>query len=149
MTRPFQAFAASLVCAVSAGALAACATPEDQDREPEGAAAFADDPRLGEQRDRICFGSQINGFGQTTDRTIVVEAGVNDEYLIETFGACPDLDFAQSIRFDQFSSCVRRGDSLIPYDSPFGPDHTDIPPAPCRINAIYEWDSDAGEAAME
>lgn len=124
-------------------ALFACASPDD---EPEdGVAAYADDPRLGEEIDRICFGRQINGFGETTDRTIIVRYGVNEHYLIETFGFCRDLDWAQSISLDQFSSCLTRGDSIIPFGSAFGPDRTGPPPQACLIKAIYEWDEDAGE----
>ncbi|TGY89941.1 hypothetical protein E5163_02035 [Marinicauda algicola] len=123
---------------------AACTTAVDG--EPKGAAAFADDPRLGEPVDRLCFARQIHGFGQTTDRTIVVEASVNEHYLIETAGYCPDLDWAQSISFDAFSSCLSRGDSLIPYTSIFGPDHSDLrPPRECLIREIYAWDPEAGE----
>ena len=123
--------------------LSACASPGEE-RE-DGVAAYADDPRLGEPVDRICFGRQIDGFGETTDRTIIVRAGVNEHYLIETVGFCSDLDWAQSISLDQFSSCLTRGDAIIPYDSAFGPDRSDPRPQTCRIRAIYEWDEDAGE----
>lgn len=138
----------ALGAAMAALGLAACETPANgASGEVEGAARFADDPRLGERVDRLCFARNIDGFGQTTDRTIIVNVGVDEHYLIETRGYCHDLDWAQSIRFDAFSSCVTRGDSLIPYDSIFGPDYTDLPaPSECRINAIYEWDPDAGEA---
>jgi hypothetical protein len=126
-------------CAVT---LAACATGPADQSPPE---AYSDDPRLGERVDRICFGRSINGFGETTSRTIVLNAGVNEHYLVETFGACQDLDWAQSVSFDQFSSCLSESDSIIPYDSAFGPRETDFPPQRCRIKAIYEWDPDAGE----
>jgi hypothetical protein len=133
---------AALIAIPCALALCACAST-DEARE-EGVAAYADDPRLGEQVDRICFGRQINGFGETTDSTIVVRYGVNEHYLVETFGYCRDLDWAQSIALDQFSTCLTRGDSIIPYGSAFGPDRSGPPPQSCRIKAIYEWDEDAG-----
>lgn len=125
-----------------AAALTACATGPVDQSPPD---AYADDPRLGERVDRICFGSSINGFGETTSRTIVLEANVNDHYLVETFGPCQDLDWAQSISLDQFSSCVTEADSIIPYDSAFGPRENDFPAQRCRIKAIYEWDPDAAE----
>lgn len=118
------------------------------DPAEDGVAAYADDPRLGAEVDRICFGRQINGFGETTDRTIIVRAGANEHYLIETIGFCRDLDWAQSIALDRFSSCLTRGDSIIPFDSAFGPDRRDLPAQSCRINAIYDWDEDA-EAPAE
>ena len=120
--------------------LAACATGASDQSPPED---FANDPRLGERVDRICFGRSINGFGETTDRTIVLEANVNDYYLVETFGYCRDLAWAQSISLDQFSSCVTTADSLIPYDSVFGPGRSAMTPQSCRIKAIYDWDPDA------
>lgn len=133
----------NLVAIPCALALYACASSSGETED--GVAAYADDPRLGEQVDRICFGRQIDGFGETTDRTIIVEAGVNEHYLIETVGFCPDLDWAQSISLDQFSSCLSRGDAIIPYGSAFGPDRTGPAPQACRIKAIYEWDEDAEE----
>jgi hypothetical protein len=129
-----------------AAALAACATGPVDTSPPE---AYADDPRLGERVDRICFGSSINGFGETTSRTIVLNAGVNEHYLVETFGSCQDLDWARSVSFDQFSSCLTASDSIIPYDSAFGPRANDFPAQRCQIKAIYEWDPDAGEAEAE
>lgn len=133
----------ALVAIPCALALFACASPGDE-RE-EGVAAYADDPRLGDPVDRICFGRQISGFGETTDRTIIVRYGVNEHYLIETVGYCPDLDWAQSVSLDQFSSCLTDGDSIIPYGSAFGPDRSGPPPQACLIKAIYEWDENAGE----
>ena len=132
-------YALTLCLALAAGA---CATGPVDQSPPE---AYADDPRLGERVDRICFGRSINGFGETTDRTIIVEARVDDHYLIETFGYCRDLAWAQSIALDQFSSCVTTSDSLIPYDSVFGPDRSGIAPQACRIKAIYEWNPDAAD----
>ena len=128
-------------CAV---ALAACTTVPSDQSAPE---AYADDPRLGERVDRICFGRSINGFGETTRDTIVLNVGANEHYLVETFGSCQDLDWAQSISLDQFSSCVTEADSIIPSTSAFGPDRNGFPPQRCRIKSIYEWDPDAEETA--
>jgi hypothetical protein len=136
-------FSAALIAIPCALIVFACASPGEE-REA-GVAAYADDPRLGEAVDRVCFGRQINGFGETTDRTIIVRYAVNEHYLIETVGFCPDLDWAQSIALDQFSSCLTRGDSIIPYGSAFGPRRSGPPPRSCLIKAIYEWDEDAGE----
>lgn len=124
--------------------LASCASGAADTSGPQG---FAEDVRLGDRVDRICFGRSIDGFSQATRQTVVVEAGVNDYYLIETFGACNDLDWAQSIQFDQATSCVTTGDSLIAYTSAFGPRESDMAPRRCPIRAIYEWDPDAEDAA--
>jgi hypothetical protein len=131
------------VLAGSAAALVACTTGPVDTAPPSG---FADDARLGERVDRICFGRSINGFGDTTDRTIIVEVGVNRHYLIETFSYCQGLDWAQSIALDQYASCVTTSDAIIPSDSAFGADRSGLQPQRCPIKAIYEWDEDAGEA---
>lgn len=138
---------AAFVAIACANILGACASPGDA--RQGGVAAYADDPRLGEQVDRICFGRQINGFGETTDRTIIVRYGVNEHYLVETAGYCRDLNWAQSIALDQFSTCLTRGDSIIPSSSAFGRNRSGPPPQSCMIRAIYEWDEAASEPDTE
>ena len=143
MLHHLNAIALAAMLAASAGAAFAQQAPD----------GFAGDPRLGEQVNRMCFGRSINGFEDATDRTVVLRARVNDHYLVETAGYCPDLDWAQSIGLDQFSSCLTRGDSIIPFDSVFGASRSGHFGAsrsghrgfPCRIRAIYEWNPDAGE----
>ena len=132
----------------AAAMLAACSSAPDADDEM---AKWEEDPRLGEQVNRICFADNIDSFRKATRNTVIVEEGVNDEYLIVTAGSCYDLDNALSLSLDTFgsSSCVSRGDNIFAYDSAFGPDETDIPPVRCPIRAIYEWDEDAAEAEVE
>ena len=128
-------------------ALAACTSqPDAGTDEPE---AWRTDARLGKKVDRVCFASNIDSFRMATRNSVIVEEGVNDEYLIETVGSCYDLGGANSLSFDTFpgASCVRKGDSIYAYDSAFGPDRTDIPPARCPIRGIYEWNEDAAEDA--
>ena len=134
--------------AASAALLAACSSSPSADEEM---ADWREDARLGEQVDRICFSDNIDNFRMTTRNTVIVEKGVNDEYLIETFNNCNDLDFAQSLSFDTFpgASCVTKGDSIYAYDSAFGPQDGDIPPIRCPISAIYEWNEDAAEEEDE
>ena len=141
-----------LLFALSASALfalAACTSqPDASNDEPE---AWRTDARLGEQVDRVCFASNIDSFRMATRNSVIVEEGVNDEYLIETVASCYDLDGANSLSFDTIpgASCVTKGDSIYAYRSAFGPDRTDIPPARCPIRAIYEWDEDAAEGEQE
>lgn len=146
-----QTFALAASLAVAALALASCAAgPGDgeADARAQGFDGYQDDPRLGERVDRICFGSRINSFRDGADDTVLVEAGVNDWYLVHTY-SCPDLDYAQALSFDRFGSCLRRGDGVIAYDSAFGSDSTGPAPRSCQIRAIYEWDPDAAAAADE
>lgn len=52
------------------------------------------------------FLSQVSGFTDApdaeagTDR-IFVHTGPRDTYLFETFGSCPDLNYSETIGFDQ------------------------------------------------
>jgi len=130
------------LAAISALSIAACATGEGEDEagaQPENFTDYETDPRRGARVDRICFGSQIDNFGETTNDTVLVESGVNDWYLLHTF-SCNDLDFAQRLSVDRFGSCLREGDAVIPYLSLSGTGRTGGVPQRCRIRAIYEWD---------
>ncbi|MFN3211652.1 MAG: DUF6491 family protein [Henriciella sp.] len=135
------AFAATLFV------VSACATdltPEQLEaREKEKAEqVFANDPRRGDEVKRLCFASQIDGFGETTKRAVVVSEGL-DDYLIETFPGCFDLDWAQGLAIDSTSSCLTKGDRLFAFDSPFGNHSGSGIQQSCRVKAIYEWDRDA------
>ncbi|MGJ3231280.1 MAG: DUF6491 family protein [Oceanicaulis sp.] len=128
--------------AAAALALGACASDDGMDgadAQPQDFADYESDPRLGARVDRICFGQSINGFGETTDETVLLESGVDDWYLAHTYN-CPNLEFAQSLSFDRYGSCLRQGDEIIAYDSAFGDDNVGIEPRGCTIRAIYEWD---------
>jgi hypothetical protein len=131
-------------------AVSACATdtsPEAVAEREEARAAqvFANDVRRGEEVDRVCFASSIDGFGETTRRAVVIREG-GDRYLVETFGGCFDLDWAQSLAIDSFSSCLTKGDRIFASDSAFGFDKSDTRQS-CLVKAIYEWNPDAEEAA--
>lgn len=119
--------------------LAACATSSPR-LEAED---FLASPALGEKVDRICFVRSIDGFSQPTRTTVIVEEGLNDHYLIEVFGACQDLDWAQSLTFTRTTgSCLTRGDRLLAFDTVF-PDRSDLRFSnQCTIRAIYDWDRD-------
>ncbi len=135
----------ALITASLAGLLTSCASGGQQDTDT--LAGFIDDPRLGQEVDRICFASGINGFTQTTDRTVVLERGANDHFLVETVGACLDLDWAQSIGIDSFGSCLTRGDAIIASDSAFTLQRRGDPfPQRCLVKRIHEWDPDAADA---
>ena len=126
---------------LAAGFLAACAsTPSD---EPKGAAKFAEDPRLGEKVDRICFNRTIDGFTHTDRDTVVVTARANDQYLLEVGGGCNNLRHAQSIGIDTSLSCVTRLDTIIVSTNPFSLRDNSIGPQRCFITGIYAWDEDA------
>lgn len=128
--------------AVSLAILAGCSSAGDENRTAED---WLSDKRLGEKVDRICFRSSIDNFRAPSRSTVIVEKGVNDEFLIETFASCYNLDNAMSLSFDTFagSGCISKGDYIYAYDSAFGPDRTDLPPTRCPIKAIYEWNEDA------
>lgn len=135
----------ALACGAVTAMIAACTSaPDEQTADTD----WMTDARLGEQVDRICFTRSIDNFRSPSRDTVIVEKGVNDEYLIQTFGNCYNLRNAQSLSLDTFggSSCLSKGDAIFAYDSAFGPDKTDIGPVRCPIKAIYEWNEDAADA---
>lgn len=76
-----------------------------------GCAPAADEPREASVAEgRECFWPRdVSGFNDAREvepgsNRIVVSAGVNRRYLFETFGSCPDLNFAENIGFDQHGS---------------------------------------------
>jgi len=115
----------------------------------------ADDPRIGDKVDRICFASGVNGF-ETPDgveRAVVLTKGVKDKYYVELAGAgFNSLKFAQSVAIDQRpgGGCITRGDRLIFSDSAFGFDRRDrVGPDSYLITGIYQWNEKAVSADAE
>ena len=141
--RPRGSIRTGLAACLLAGlTLAACTTTDTPSEEAE--VAEAPDPRRGEEVDRICFASNINGFTETTRRSVVVEVGANKTFLIETFGPCFNLDRALSLGVSSTTSCLTRGDNLYASDSVFGfNNRSGIPPQRCVVNKMYEWNPDA------
>lgn len=144
-----------LTSIVAASALAfslgACsATPADNTQQNIDVQS---DARVGEAVNQLCFASTIDNFKMPTRNSVVVEKGVNDEYLIQTMGNCFDLQNAMSLSFDTFpgSGCISKGDSIFAYDSVFGPDNMSMPAMRCPIAQIYKWDGSkaADEASMD
>ncbi len=117
-------------------AVAACAAI-DAEPKPRGLAAYEGDPRLGEAVDSICFASNIDGFSLNQSRTVVLHEG-RDRYMVEVFGTCPELEFAQTIALITPSACLTRGDAVLVAET-FGP------PGPhtrrCAIREIRKWNA--------
>lgn len=141
------AFAAMLF---TVAACATATTPEALEAREQARAAevFEGDPRRGEEVKKICFASRIDSFGETTDRAVVVREG-RDYYLIETFPGCFDLDWAQALAVDSFSSCLSKGDRIFAFDNAFGHQDRAGFNQSCRVKTIYEWDRDANKADEE
>ena len=96
--RPIHAVAATAL----AFAVAACAPVQG----PAAAAA------------RQCFFvSQVNGFQAESERTVIVEVGVNDLYELQMAGPCPNVDWSQRIgvaaRGGGSSVCVGQDAELL------------------------------------
>lgn len=130
-----------MTIAIAGSLLAACASGTTRnDGPPE---AFVDDPRLGAEVKQICFASNIDGFQNPERKTVVVSEG-SDDYLIEVFGSCFNLNNAQGLAVQASGSCLRRGDYIIAADSAFGIGTNDgLATQRCSINRMYEWDAKA------
>ena len=123
--------------------LAACATQAPTDGKPKGVAQFANDARLGEEVDRICFASSISGFHDATDDTVVISKGPED-YLVEVYGNCFNLDQAQQLAVDATTSCLTRGDHIIASDSIAGfHDDSGFGVQRCRVKSLHKWNRKA------
>ena len=103
MHGPTLALAAA---ALAAGASLAACTANQQASAPPPGPGPASVAANGDTEGKSCFFlSQVNGFQRGPDLgggrdSIVVSVGL-DRYLFETFGPCPDLDFSETIGFDQ------------------------------------------------
>ena len=129
------------------GLTTACAsTPSDQ---PKGAAKYADDARLGEKVNKICFSRSIDGFSRNDRDTVVVSAIGKKQYLIEVRGLCTNLNHAQSIGIASTLSCVTPGDALLVSQSAFSLNDEIGGPQRCLIKDIYEWNEDAEQISDE
>lgn len=123
-----------IVAAAASALFAACATP------PADMADAKPDPRQGEQVNNICFTQQIRNWRELDNRSVIVEAGVRDEYKLELIGTCNPRDAFLNIGLISRggSSCLSTGDRLVT-DARYND-------GSCSIRRIYRWNKDAVEA---
>lgn len=124
-----------LTLALVAASIVGCATRGEPPRDTQR--AEGPDPRQGEQVDRVCFARTIDGFSHATANSVIISKSPNQQYRVETFGQCFDLDRAHTLRLDSFGSCLSPGDKILAY--PFAPTRADSQVIPCPIKAIYQW----------
>lgn len=90
----FAGGAALSACTTDGGAQPQSASSQSAAAAPTGQSCF--------------FRSQVNGFQHVrrnarNSDAVIVTVGVNKKYLFETLGPCPDIDWTETIGFDQFS----------------------------------------------
>ncbi|MCI5046112.1 MAG: DUF6491 family protein [Aquisalinus sp.] len=125
--------------------LTACASTDEE----RSSKIEADDPRLGEQVNRICFTRTIDNFKTVSDRQVILSASPSREYLVET-GACFQLDRAQRIGLtDRGGNCLTRGDIILVSEDLFASRSNVQQPDRCFIRSMYEWDADATDEEDE
>jgi hypothetical protein len=120
-----------LFAATAAALLAGCATP------PVDTADAKPDPRQGEEVNNICFAQQIRNWRENDNRSVIVEARLNDEYKLELIGTCNPRDAFLNIGLVSRggSSCLSTGDKLVT-DARYND-------GSCSIRRIYKWNKDA------
>ena len=120
-----------LFAATAAALLAGCATP------PVDTADAKPDPRQGEEVNNICFAQQIRNWRENDNRSVIVEARLNDEYKLELIGTCNPRDAFLNIGLVSRggSSCLSTGDKLVT-DARYND-------GSCSIRRIYRWNKDA------
>lgn len=107
----------SIVAAASCAlALTACTPVERAEADAQDAALANLDTS------RACFFTrEINGYSNAPDGPhgrdrIYVSTGVREEWLVETRGACPELDFSMEVGFDtrgRTSMCTGDFETLL------------------------------------
>ena len=97
-------------------ALVACAPMEDAGTDEYDATLANIDTS------RACFFKrEINGYSNAPDgphgrERLYVRTGVREEWLLETIGSCPELDFSRQIAFDpgsRISICTGSTETLL------------------------------------
>lgn len=119
--------------------LGACASPAAD--TAVAAAEAKPDPRRGEEVRNICFTQQIRNWRANDRRSVIVEVGVRDEYLVDLIGTCQPDDAFTSIGLVSRiggGSCLESGDQLVT-DSRYD--------GSCSIRKIYKWNKDAAKPA--
>jgi hypothetical protein len=119
--------------------LAACAPAADPPKEARATSA----------RGECFWPNQVSGFNNVRNKEIgsdriLVSVGVNQRYLFETFGSCPDLNYAENIGFDQHGSgqICRGVDVTLIVPGPAGTRR-------CPVRMIRELTADEAKAAMQ
>ena len=107
-----------------------------------------DDPRIGEEVDRICFARSIDSFSipDDYDDAVLLKKGVSKWFFVELRGSCTtrSLRFAQAVGVDTFGGggCLTRGDTLVFSDTVFKPKPHDL--TRCFVDDMYKWDEECG-----
>lgn len=117
--------------------LGACASAPGEPAK-KGLEKYAGDPRLGEETNKICFTSSIDGFSMNDRDTVLLHDG-SKRYMVEVTGNCFDLDNAQSIALDDATGCLTPGDSIIVAETIGG----SFGSRRCMIREIHTWDRKA------
>ncbi len=114
--------------------------------------SLAEDPRVGEEMDRICFTNGISGFSDYNgpEDALILRRGPGREYLVTLFPGCITVDRAQRVAFvDRFSgSCLMRGDEILVSAELFRAGSS-LDNDVCRISEVYAYDRDATAAEEE
>lgn len=105
---------AAAALAAAGLSLSACAAEDDGTRSAASA------------QGRQCFwAGSVNGFRDAPgDDQIYIDVGVNETYLFQTFGSCPDLDFTEALALESGPSnyvCDARDVDLIIPEPVAGP----------------------------
>ena len=126
-----------ILATCAAIALGGCASAPGEPTK-KGIEKYAGDPRLGDETNKICFTSSIDGFSMNDRDTVLLHDG-NKRYMVEVTGTCFDLENAESIALDDTTGCLTPGDSIVvaeTFGGSFGSRR-------CMIRKIYNWDRNA------
>ncbi|HJW45561.1 MAG TPA: DUF6491 family protein [Lysobacter sp.] len=89
--------------------------------------------------------NSLNSWTSLGDSAVAIWTRPSEAYLLEVYGPCPDLDFAQAIVLtNQFGRVYTRFDKVIPRMVAGG-----AQPIPCHIKEIRPLDVKALKAAEQ
>lgn len=135
MNRVWQ-YSLLLSCALLAGCAGSAA--KNGNNSPAN-----DDSRLGERVNTVCFASRLSGFQELGSDALILRRAPGEEYMVRT-GFCPNLDFVEGLKIDSPDNCLRRGDRLLVFDTPFPmKDSLTDKPDRCLVTDIHRWNNNA------
>lgn len=107
--------------------------------ENDTADSLANDPRLGEPVDTVCFAGGISGFREIGDMALVIRDAPQSSYLVRT-GHCPNMKAIEGLKLEGGDQCLSRGEGLLVFDTQF-PRQASLADQPdrCLVLSIHEW----------
>lgn len=128
-----------ILCAAALALLSGCESTLGP-AHPVGIDIYADDERLGDNVDQVCFEDHIDRFRRPNEQTVILRKG-RKEYLIEVNRGCWEMkgaQFVEVIRNKDGKICLAPGERVwVSQSSAVG--LARLGPQNCSIVEVREW----------